>query len=177
MFGEVETGGCRDGPRGAIGVCRGVEGVVGVGTIGQGGDGRRGSGGRGGATGRTSGGGGRGRGRGGGGGLRGGEGLSSACCGGSGGYCGAASNGVSLSRLGRKECTNEEGTYPTDPAMSIPLSSSRILFPPTAPPTAAPTMMRAKISATTRNVRTFIPKMMRGGRLFGSRDDSLPTLY
>ena len=38
-------------------------------------------------------------------------------------------------------------------------------FPPTAPPTAAPTMTNTMIVATTRNVFTFMPKMMRGGRL------------
>lgn len=42
---------------------------------------------------------------------------------------------------------------------------SRSCCPPTAPPTAAPTMTKTMTAATTRKVRTFIPKMILGGLL------------
>lgn len=42
---------------------------------------------------------------------------------------------------------------------------SCMFLPPTAPPTTAPTITRAITAATIKNVFTFIPKMMRGGRL------------
>ena len=43
--------------------------------------------------------------------------------------------------------------------------ASCMFFPPTAPPTAAPTITNAMIAATTRNVLTFMPKIIRGGVL------------
>ena len=39
-------------------------------------------------------------------------------------------------------------------------------LPPTAPPTAAPTMTSIITVATTKNVFTFMPNIMRGGLLF-----------
>lgn len=39
-----------------------------------------------------------------------------------------------------------------------------MLRPPTAPPTEAPTMIKIMTRATTKNVGTFMPKMMRGAR-------------
>lgn len=41
----------------------------------------------------------------------------------------------------------------------------RICLPPTAPPTAAPTIIKPMTNETIRNVLTFMPKIMRGGRL------------
>lgn len=40
---------------------------------------------------------------------------------------------------------------------------SRIFLPPTAPPTAALITSKAITAATRQNVRTFMPKMIRGG--------------
>ena len=51
-----------------------------------------------------------------------------------------------------------------DPYVVVEGIPSRRVFPPTAPPTAAPTTTIKTMNATTKNVRIFMPNIIRGGR-------------
>lgn len=62
------------------------------------------------------------------------------------------------------------------PGMALDIAALEwICRPPTAPPTAAPITINDIIAATNRKVRTFMPKMIRGGPVsLSSSDACLP---
>ena len=78
-----------------------------------------------------------------------------------------------LEDLRMREFVHEECTFVWTPHLEVwaatcvpsAVPNSFMFFPPTAPPTAAPITTNAITSATIKNVRTFIPKIIRGGRL------------